>query len=789
MKKLLLFLTILSFAFGTTQSSDTLRVVFTDIENQKNDALERLNVFRQNAGMVAFSRNSLLDQSSQNHADYLAYNNTFSHYESNSNSSYYTGYEPSERIGAVGYSWQTTGENISAGNTQDGVDSIEQLFAAIYHRFGFLTFSNNEVGVGFTSLAGYAYENVYVYNMANQGNPNTTQSQNPEIVIWPSDHSTDVLPAFYEESPDPLPDYGVSGYPVSIQFNSYYYSSTSVETFKLYDSSGNEVKNTRLLSSQTDPNNHMSPMHFALFPLERLDYGKVYTAYVSYTADGVSGTKQWSFRTRYYDAPMYTVTSNSQTLSIKANQTYIIYFEPQNANDSYNSWSYSSGITLEQLDPNTYAIKANSNSYITVGSKTVNFSIGSSDSAQVVVAESFDTTSVDTGDTTAQTDDSTSPITSDASLLYDNWNDASVSNDTTKAPVFTIDENYMITYLDVYQWNDGQGYSDGDDYIAFYDGINSYGPFAVTLKTGPNGTPNAHWVSRPFFELPAGTYQVRTSSDQTWSSNAASNNTGFAKVQGIPISKVGDYASDISGHWDTNFGGLTIQMINDYTATGVFESETGGVAGAVIENYLVGYWKDNSYPKECGWDNEWSGLFLGYFEDGVFKADYSACSDESTYSQLNTNNNKWYGTLQSPLETSSNQFTYSLSKDTWHLYGAVEDMSPITSFISNNGSSKTTLWVFRDNSWLYNENIGSIQRGEGFWIKHYEQDALYIEEYSTSSYNHSFNSGWNLVAATEDLLDMSSLYQQAQIIWTYTDSWISNPNSIQKGFGFWVKMP
>lgn len=206
--------------------------------------LSHLNKLRILTGMTAFSENILLNQSAFNHSYYHILNDTMGHGEVE-NTPGFTGASPTDRANFVGY-LSTVGENISAGNS-DVINSIDLLFSAIYHRFGFLDFAYDEIGLGTSSSATYAYENSYVYNMGNNDinqlcagesftgvgsyywgvcadvnfriELNTYESAldfnkiaNPALVVWPFENQSDSLPVFFEESPDPLPDCSVSGY-------------------------------------------------------------------------------------------------------------------------------------------------------------------------------------------------------------------------------------------------------------------------------------------------------------------------------------------------------------------------------------------------------------------------------------------------------------------------------------------------------------------------------------------------------------------------------------------------
>ena len=236
--------------------------------------------------------------------------------------------------------------------------------------------ASDEIGISTYSSPSYAHKNVHVYNMGIskirelcEGRSfngygkyyhgvcidknfkiekrklikakKQNKKENPKIVVWPYSNQADVIPVFYEEVPDPLPTCSVSGYPVSIQFNDYYFKNISLISFKLYDGDNNEVTQTRVLTRSSDPHSKFTKFQFALFPLQRLDFDSYYEAVVEYRADGEKEIKRWTFKTKKLDYPSYKMTHTNQTFKIKSNQPYAIYIPPRNCNDNSKSYNFS----------------------------------------------------------------------------------------------------------------------------------------------------------------------------------------------------------------------------------------------------------------------------------------------------------------------------------------------------------------------------------------------------------------------------------------------------------------
>ncbi|MEO5331540.1 MAG: CAP domain-containing protein [Magnetococcus sp. YQC-5] len=352
-----------------------------------------MNTLRSQAGLNVYVTNSKLEQAAVNHASYLKNNNIISHNENQSLAGF-TGVTVNDRAKAAGYlGFGSVGEVIST--EQNEIASIDGLMSAIYHRFGLLRNDVNEIGFGFVTGTNSSKTNFFV---GNNGNSKMTDlcngtnftgygtyyivcdpkinveasvylaakthfsTLNPELVIWPPDKATNVLPVFYEESPDPLPDYSVSGYPVSAEFNSTKVKQVQLVSFKLFTSTdGLPVTNTRLLDDKSDPNKKFTSFQFALFPLERLDYNTTYRAELSYIQDGVSKNKTWSFTTLNLGTAVYNIQGKNDTLIAASGKTFHIYIPPTTTSPTIGglTYRYSNSaitITLDYVDSNTLKI-------------------------------------------------------------------------------------------------------------------------------------------------------------------------------------------------------------------------------------------------------------------------------------------------------------------------------------------------------------------------------------------------------------------------------------------------
>jgi len=353
-------------------------------------ALTYLNQLRAQVAMLPFSHHEQLQQAAANHAQYLTLNNLTGHDEQAGRSGF-TGTGPGERAVAVGYPSRQVSENISYGDS-DYRQSVDGLMSAIYHRHGFLAFDRDEIGFARSSYPDN--RQAWVYNMGNSyvralcsGDAFTGTGRyyigicepdirlaaavyehalaqlpaaNPELVVWPPINGTDIPPAFFEESPDPLPDFSVSGYPISVLFNPDAVTTAGVSRFTLYRlPDEHELENTRELNEFTDPNQRFNNLQYALFPLERLAWHTRYRVEIDYTQDGIPYTKQWTFTTRDLGIPVHTITTGD-TLEVVAGGRFAVYIRPSDAYPTLSagggiSWRYPRGMTIDSefIDSNT----------------------------------------------------------------------------------------------------------------------------------------------------------------------------------------------------------------------------------------------------------------------------------------------------------------------------------------------------------------------------------------------------------------------------------------------------
>ena len=383
--------------------------------NSEKEGLAYLNTIREHAGLIKLKNNKFLQKAAHSHAKYLIQNQQNGHYEKKGKYSY-TGYTPSQRVIKAGYPSTYVMENISI-NTVGYAKSIDNLFSAVYHRFVFLNLDKDEIGFSVaTTEKKRKVKRAYVYDIGSSGIselckrsfsmengvyymkdickqsskmvPNVlveerkdeVRRKNKDIILYPYDGQTQIWPAFYNEYPDPLPDYKVSGFPISVQFNPVNYKNVKLKSFRLYDAVGKEIKETRILQHHNDHNHFLTKLEFALMPLKRLEFDTNYTVLFEAIADGYYVKKNWSFRTVRPKEKIHTVTDKKTKLTVQAGSTAILYMVPDSGKDILYSYRSKGGIRASFLDQNTLKLtfpkrRSSGNVSLDFGGKKVFFDV------------------------------------------------------------------------------------------------------------------------------------------------------------------------------------------------------------------------------------------------------------------------------------------------------------------------------------------------------------------------------------------------------------------------------
>ena len=365
-----------------------------DVSYETMEARIYLNSIREIMNMQRLAQNKQLKTAAQAHADYLVLNDESAHEEMIGHKNF-TGITPVERAFHAGYASSQVSENLSSKN-HNARSSVDGLLSAIYHRFGFLSPGIDQIGVGVTQDMKDSDKSAFVYLMGNSvlnqlctgssfsgsgkyiyrvcknsehrikekefyTSLQYSKQNSPKIIFYPYDGEEEVPPAFYSEVPDPLPDYEVSGFPISVEFNDHFFKNVTLHSFKLYVEGGEEVRDVRLMDKSSDPHQKFTANQYALFPLERLEYSHKYRAEVIYVSKGKKETLIWYFHTQKPTEEFHLITQKEETISIDPGKSHIVYFRPHDPHDIIKNIQFPVDIDIKFLDNNTIKLTLMSN--------------------------------------------------------------------------------------------------------------------------------------------------------------------------------------------------------------------------------------------------------------------------------------------------------------------------------------------------------------------------------------------------------------------------------------------
>lgn len=361
-----------------------------DIGYEKSEAFAKVNEIREALGMNTLDSSEVLAKAAQAHADYLVRNHASAHSETEGFPGF-TGKSPAERAIHAGYFSRMVLENLSTKN-YDAESSVTGLFAAIYHRFAFLDVGIDEMGIGVAQERSDTKNSAFVYDMGNSqlnrlcrmkvfsgsgkyvngvcSNPKhplpyrrflkakkEIKWLNPKVVFYPYDGQENVPPVFYEEVPDPLPDFEVSGFPVTVAFNDHFFDHVTLRSFRLFEEGGKEVVYKRVLSKKSDPHGRLNGLQFALFPLKRLAYDTMYRAQIVYVYKGREIVKEWTFRTRKPEETLLRITKEHARVTLQRGKSYQLYFVPENGHDLLKNVIFPEDVDVSFVDHNTLRVR------------------------------------------------------------------------------------------------------------------------------------------------------------------------------------------------------------------------------------------------------------------------------------------------------------------------------------------------------------------------------------------------------------------------------------------------
>ncbi len=261
--------------------------------NIATDGFNWFNYRRSQIGLSPLARNGLIDSAAVGHSSYLNLNNTVAH-EQVLGKPGFTGVTLGDRLAKAGYVVTSLqGEVIAGASNTSGFYLAEELVTAIYHRFVIFEPLFREGGAGAAvSGAGYAYFTTDLAGNRNYG-PGLPVAQ---IVTYPFSGQQKVAASFSSdnETPDPVPNQDVVGYPISVHAN--YGTPVSVTAFSVRQRGAGADLAVRLLTSGNDAHTPVSAA--SIIPLAPLSANTSYDVSFIGKVNGADITRSWSFSTR-----------------------------------------------------------------------------------------------------------------------------------------------------------------------------------------------------------------------------------------------------------------------------------------------------------------------------------------------------------------------------------------------------------------------------------------------------------------------------------------------------------
>lgn len=279
---------------------------FFGITIYQQQALDRINYYRNKTGSISLSSNDPLNQSASAHADYIvtnkddpAVNGLGAHNEKNGTNGF-IGATSSDRALFFGYK-NNVAEEIHF--LADPTAAVDDLINSVFHRFPLIHPDAIDLGYGIGPNIG----TIDVFEIGFSDNLNKSN----KIVVYPVPNQNNV-PILFDgrEIPDPLPNtnYPV-GYPVTATFSTS--EEINISEAEIKDSNGQTVDSIFLGNKSS---NYMFNSA-AIIPRKPLRNSEAYTVKINGTIGNSPFSKNWSFTTTPPSITGRIVNQNNQPVT------------------------------------------------------------------------------------------------------------------------------------------------------------------------------------------------------------------------------------------------------------------------------------------------------------------------------------------------------------------------------------------------------------------------------------------------------------------------------------------
>lgn len=269
-------------------------------------AFNRLNAERLRCGFGALKQDSRLDLAALAHADWMLRNNIYSHTESASHPTGFTGINPWDRAASAGYSGATVGELITFGSSGSkagrGDRGVRELLAVTYHAIGALR-PMKDVGISVRVPADVGASTTLVPTEIVTGAADGFQLLASDAVVsYPCEGTADVDTQHGWEDPNPVPGRNLQtqppGHPIVIMVRhgqTLVLSSVSMQRV----SDGQSVSMRAPVTGAADPNGRLAndPHIGYAIPDEPLQPSTAYRVNVRGANSGTAFVREFVFST------------------------------------------------------------------------------------------------------------------------------------------------------------------------------------------------------------------------------------------------------------------------------------------------------------------------------------------------------------------------------------------------------------------------------------------------------------------------------------------------------------
>ncbi len=277
-------------------------------------AFRTVNAERQACGFGQLAQRSTLDTAAQGHADWNLINGFFGHFQTTGTQGF-TGVADRDRLLAAGYSPLATDFSVSDLNvvidggtstTGMGADSIRALLNAPYHSI-FLLDGYKDIGLSVrstndvTRLGSAPTGRTLQVNLAYKFADQAQLIASNDVMTYPCQGSTGVVPALRGESPNPVPgrDLGANPLGSTITLLARQGQQLVITSASLTRVDDNTTVSLRMpVTSANDPNAGFLRSHHAYVSADApMASNTTYRAVMSGTNNGVAFSKDFTFTT------------------------------------------------------------------------------------------------------------------------------------------------------------------------------------------------------------------------------------------------------------------------------------------------------------------------------------------------------------------------------------------------------------------------------------------------------------------------------------------------------------